>query len=84
MVCHKEESGSGNMLNIRGREKKMVYCCSSCRYVFERDSQPMYCPDCGKEYIRYATKAEIDEYIGYQKEFYPDRWKKMVPVAAAG
>lgn len=44
----------------------------------------MYCPDCGKEYIRYATKKEIDEYIGYQKEFYPDRWRKMVPAAAAG
>ncbi len=44
----------------------------------------MYCPDCGKEYIRYATKEEIDEYIGYQKEFYPEKAQKMLPASIAG
>ena len=61
----------------------MIYCCSTCRYVFERERQPVHCPDCGKEYIRYATKKEIDEYMSFQREFYPDRWKKAEPVAAA-
>lgn len=26
----------------------MIYCCSNCRYVFEEDAEPGYCPDCGK------------------------------------
>ncbi len=62
----------------------MIYCCSCCKYVFVRDRHPVHCPDCGMEYIRYATKEEADEYIGYQKEFHPDEWQKMVPFAAAG
>ncbi len=62
----------------------MIYCCSTCKYVFERSTFPMYCPDCGKEYIRYATKEEIDEYIGYQKEFYPEKAQKMLPASIAG
>lgn len=38
----------------------MIYCCSNCRYVFEEDAEPGYCPDCGKDYIRYAT-GKIDQ-----------------------
>ena len=52
-----------------GEEYKMIYCCSNCRYVFEEDAEPGYCPDCGKDYIRYATGKEIQEYLEYQKEF---------------
>ncbi|MBQ9614619.1 MAG: hypothetical protein IJV14_18830 [Lachnospiraceae bacterium] len=58
----------------------MIWCCSSCRYVFERENEPMYCPDCGKEYIRYASKSEREEYFRYQREFYPEKLQKIAAV----
>ena len=53
--------------------RKMVYCCSYCRYVFERDEAQTSCPDCGKKFIRHATGKEIEEYIQFQREFYPEK-----------
>ena len=67
-----------------GEEYKMIYCCSNCRYVFEEDAEPGYCPDCGKDYICYATGKEIQEYLEYQKEFYPEKVIRPVVMVQAG
>lgn len=62
----------------------MIYCCGNCRYVFERDTEPKYCPDCGKDYIRYATGKEIQEYLEFQREFYPEKQIKPAIMMQAG
>ncbi len=62
----------------------MIYCCSNCRYVFERDTEPKYCPDCGKDYIRYANGKEIQEYLEFQREFYPEKKIKSAVMMQAG
>ncbi len=37
--------------------------------MFEDKGYVRQCPDCGSEEIRPATKAEQEEYRGYQEEF---------------
>ena len=65
-------------------EKTMMYCCSNCRYVFKGSREQRYCPDYGKEYIRHATKKEIDEFIGFQREYHPEEWPEADVILAAG
>jgi len=48
----------------------MIYICESytCHFIFERVSEWTKCPDCGKEFIRAATKKEIEEFNKIQEE----------------
>ena len=62
----------------------MMYCCSSCKYVFQGSKEQRYCPDCGKEFIRYATRAEIAEFVGFQREYHPKEWPEADVILAAG
>ena len=41
----------------------MIYCCDTCRFVFERTGTFETCPDCGKPSVREATTDEKDEYV---------------------
>ena len=41
---------------------KMVYVCENCHFLFSRHSMPDRCPDCGKEAIRPAEPAEVQEF----------------------
>jgi len=44
----------------------MIYACDHCRFIFNRAGKVDACPDCGKQFIREATKAENDEYMKNQ------------------
>jgi len=39
-----------------------VYICGDCRFSFERAGAVDGCPDCGRSFIREATREEILEY----------------------
>ena len=39
--------------------------------MFKGSNNTKRCPDCGAMDIRPATDEEYDEYLAYQKEFYP-------------
>lgn len=41
---------------------KKVYICERCRFLFSQDAVPDRCPDCGKETVRPAEPAEVQEY----------------------
>ena len=49
----------------------MICTCNECRFMFKGSNSMKRCPDCGAENIRPATDMEYEEYLAYQKEFYP-------------
>ncbi len=49
----------------------MVLCtCNECRFMYP-GSLRMSCPDCGAKDTRIASREEKEEYLRYQREFYP-------------
>ena len=46
----------------------MIYTCDKCRFIFSRVGDVDTCPDCGKPFVREATKIEQDEYHKHQSE----------------
>lgn len=51
--------------------QKALYACETkgCRFLFESESLPKCCPDCGKKNIRLANSREISEYEQRKMEF---------------
>lgn len=45
-----------------------IYHCTHCHYTFEQDGEAKSCPDCGKQEVRSATEAEIEELKHYPKD----------------
>lgn len=45
------------------QEIKLYVCeAKGCRFIFESESMPERCPDCGKKKLRLANSREITEY----------------------
>ena len=40
----------------------MIYTCSHCEFTFSRVGKVEDCPDCGRFFVREATKEEMDKF----------------------
>lgn len=55
----------------------MIYTCNRCLFTFRRTGKVDFCPDCGKDSIREATKKEQDEYRKNREIFETEENKKQ-------
>lgn len=53
---------------------EMVYICENCGFLFSRPSEEHQCPDCGKNQVRSARKAEVHEFVSRVAELIHSRY----------
>lgn len=57
----------------------MLYVCTACRYMFEKDDAVTQCPDCGKYAVQAALPDEIREYEA--RKLIKDDWFDQQPMS---
>lgn len=55
----------------------MLYVCTACRYMFEKDAEVTQCPDCGKFAVHAALPHEAEEYEA--RKLVKDDWFEQEP-----
>lgn len=60
--------GAAPSIMGRGSVSVVIYACDLCHFLFERQSEPEQCPDCGKPAIRPANDEERLEFAQRMQE----------------